>query len=98
MFDHREARDLPLEQFARTADQCAVCFERLDQRHQAANVVGSGIAQLFQRLAGDHCAHAIAREQLAQQRAVLVVAEQVYAPDAGATGPRRARKVALEIG
>jgi limonene-1,2-epoxide hydrolase len=52
VFNHREARDLTFEQLARAAHQRAIFFERLDQRHQAADVVGPGVMQLFKRFRG----------------------------------------------
>src|SRR3546814_11827269 len=80
--DHVEVLDVEFELFARACDQHVLLLERLDQRQHAADVFDGGIARGFVIGVGiQHQADAVARVQLAQQRAV-VMADEVNALDA----------------
>src|SRR6185437_1105611 len=72
--------------------------ERLDDRQDAADVVDRCAAQVGQRRGGDHRAHAVAREELEQQRAVVMAGNQMRALDAVFAGANRAWEVILDVG
>ena len=86
VLDHGKTRDLAFEQFTRAPHQRPAFLHRLDQRHQAADVVGTRIAQNLQRFARDDRAHAITREEFEQQGSVLVVADEMHPPDTRTAG------------
>ena len=88
-----EALDLHFEPFARAAHEHAFCLQRLDDRQDAADVVDCRAAQMRERRGGDHRAHAVASEQLEQQRAVAMAADEVRPLNAVIAGAERARQV-----
>ena len=84
--DDGELVDFHLELLAGAAHQNALLLQRLNQLQNAADVVNGGAADLFGALHHDLRADAVAREQLLQQGAVLLVAYQVAAAHAAAAG------------
>ncbi len=88
-----EALDLHLEPLARAADEDALLLERPDDLQDAADVVDRRAAQVRERRRGDHRPDAVAREELEQQRAVDVAADEVRALDAVVAGADRAGQV-----
>ena len=88
-----EALDLHFEPFARAAHEHAVCLQRLDDRQDPADVVDRRAAQMRERRGGDHRAHAVASEQLEQQGAVAMAADEVRPLDTVVAGAERARQV-----
>ena len=81
----------------RTADEDALLLERLDQREDAAHVATLGGAHTFEGLGGHHRAHAVAGEELAQERAVVLPRDQVGARDTALARGDRCTKVALDV-
>ncbi|MNS81095.1 hypothetical protein D3C72_1147960 [compost metagenome] len=86
VFQHRVVADLHFQVFAAALDQDALFLQRADQRQDVADVLDAGLADLDQRIARDHGAGAVVGKQLHQQRAVVVVADQVRAHHALAGG------------
>ena len=92
-FKYQETLDFHFQPFARSPHQNAIAFQRLDQSEDAADVVDGGGTQGFQRRRGDEGADALAGEQLGQQRAVAVAADEMCALDALRAGSDRAGQI-----
>src|SRR6185503_2727571 len=69
-----EPLDLRLQPLARAAAEDTLLLQRLDDRQDAAGIVDGGIADVRERGRRHHGADAVAREELEQQRAVMVPA------------------------
>src|SRR5262245_43865482 len=54
VFKYVETIDFHFEQIAATLDQSAICFERLDEAQNAADILDASRAQLFQWILGHH--------------------------------------------
>src|SRR6185295_3447996 len=93
-----EALDLGLQALARAAYEDALFLERLDDLQQSADVVDRRVAKVRERRGRDHRADTVAREELEQQRAVEVTADQVRSLHAVVAGADRARQVVLDVG
>ena len=77
----REMLDLALQQLAWPMHQNTFLFHRFDQGNQRRNIIRLGFADILQRLTRHHGANPIMGEQLAQQGAILLVANQMDPPD-----------------
>src|SRR5437667_203579 len=75
----------------------AVRLQRLDDRQDPADVVDRRAAQMRDRRGGDHRAHAVAGEQLQQQSAVAMAADEMRPPDSVVAGAESTRQVDQDI-
>ena len=98
VFRDDEALDLALQPLARAPHEHTLLLERLDDRENAADVVDGRIADMRERRRGEHRAHAVPREELEQQRAVVVAAYEMRALHAVVARPDRRRQVDPHIG
>ena len=97
MLGDDEALDLHLQPLPRPAHENTLFLERLDDLQDAADIVDRRVAHVRERRRRDHRADAVAREELEQQRAVDVPADEMRAHDAVVAGPDRVRQVVQDI-
>ena len=86
-FDYGEIIYIQFQLFARARHQHATGFQRLDQLQYAADILDGGVAGGLVVVIGiEHQADAVAGVELAQQHAIGILADQMNAFDAAATG------------
>ena len=93
-----ELVDLHLQLLARATHQNTLLLQRANKLQDAADIVNGGAADLLARLHHDLRADTVAREELLQQRAIFLVANQMAAAHAAAAGLHRAAQEAHRAG
>ncbi len=96
-FQQDEAFDLHFQPLARAPHQGTVFLQRSDQFQDAAHIVDGGGPQPFVNIAGDQGAHPVAGEQLQQQCAVDLAAEQVNPAYPGLAGAQCLAEVTVGV-